>query len=638
MHLRMKYFYYFFLLLFFLLEGKSANANHIVGGEFSLIHIEGYNYRLVLTQYRDALQEANTFIEPEIEVRIFRKRDNMILADVRLGLTGSEDLDYTSPACTDEYIKTKKVVYSAVINLDPDIFKDAAGYYVAWERCCRNNSINNIVLERENTVGQTYYLEFPAVAKGDKQFINSSPDSLKALNAYACVGVPYYADFSGVDEDGDSLVYSLVTPFDSSNDSAVAVVKPAPYPPVPWQRGFSDQAMIPGDPTLAVDEKGLLSVRPSMSGLFVFAVLIEEFRDEKKIGEVRRDFQMLVLDCPMQSSPPELVVSVSGDEDFSYETDVATLSNDLADEERCIEVTVSDKESANIAAIRVKPVNFSNPSEVFSVSAGELNENEDSITFQVCFSACPLLDVPYLLDILTSDNACPEPLGDSIRLQVQVETPANQEVYFETPANDMEALVYAGSVFSLPLHVLDNDGDAIDLRLISVGFDTSNYAISLDKLINQAGEIEGVFSWDLKCEDFDFEHENVFSFKFVADDVNACDLGKPDTLNLTVKVADVFADLDGFSIPNVFTPNGDSYNDFFQMCSGQACNGEFILPPDNCEGQFLEIEVFNRWGKLVFKSKERDFRWGGDDLAYGTYYYLLKYTHRAFKGQLSMIK
>ena len=37
--------------------------------------------------------------------------------------------------------------------------------------------------------------------------------------------------------------------------------------------------------------------------LFEFCVLTEEFRNGKKIGEVRRDFQLKVIDCPTNNAP-----------------------------------------------------------------------------------------------------------------------------------------------------------------------------------------------------------------------------------------------------------------------------------------------------------------------------------------------
>ena len=79
----------------------------------------------------------------------------------------------------------------------------------------------------------------------------------------------------------------------------------------------------------------------------------------------------------------------------------------------------------------------------------------------------------------------------------------------------------------------------------------------------------------------------------------------------TCKMVDV---TEGIQIPNVFTPNGDGYNDYFNIeASGMT--------------QF-HLQVFNRWGVLLFESSSAYVKWdgktiSGDDASDGTYYYIL---------------
>ncbi len=64
------------------------------------------------------------------------------------------------------------------------------------------------------------------------------------------------------------------------------------------------------------------------------------------------------------------------------------------------------------------------------------------------------------------------------------------------------------------------------------------------------------------------------------------------------------------SAPNVFTPNGDGLNDHF-----------FIVNL----GQYpaSRLEVYNRWGRLVYESDYYKNDWDGGDLSDGVYYYIL---------------
>ena len=61
-----------------------------------------------------------------------------------------------------------------------------------------------------------------------------------------------------------------------------------------------------------------------------------------------------------------------------------------------------------------------------------------------------------------------------------------------------------------------------------------------------------------------------------------------------------------------------------------------LLPPDNCVGQFQNVRIYNRWGKSVFESLDRNFRWDGGVESAGVYYYFIQYTNREYKGTVSL--
>jgi hypothetical protein len=48
---------------------------------------------------------------------------------------------------------------------------------------------------------------------------------------------------------------------------------------------------------------GRLSVTANQLGLFVFSVKVEEYRAGKRIGYALRDFQLKVVDCPINNAP-----------------------------------------------------------------------------------------------------------------------------------------------------------------------------------------------------------------------------------------------------------------------------------------------------------------------------------------------
>ena len=164
-------FWLFFSLALF--SFFSAKATHIVGGEFELQYLQPETYQLRLILYNDDVHGNPGAIDSYAQVFIWRKRDNAPMGSHYLPNRSRENVPYTNPACAIASLKTSKIIYSAQINLPASIYNDPEGYYVTYERCCRNNIISNIVAP-EGT-GQTFYLEFPPVVVDGEEFVNSSP-------------------------------------------------------------------------------------------------------------------------------------------------------------------------------------------------------------------------------------------------------------------------------------------------------------------------------------------------------------------------------------------------------------------------------------------------------------------------------
>ncbi|PJB13761.1 MAG: hypothetical protein CO118_12140 [Flavobacteriales bacterium CG_4_9_14_3_um_filter_32_8] len=66
-------------------------------------------------------------------------------------------------------------------------------------------------------------------------------------------------------------------------------------------------------------------------------------------------------------------------------------------------------------------------------------------------------------------------------------------------------------------------------------------------------------------------------------------------------------------IPNVFTPNGDGWNDEL----------EFVGIDQNAE---YSIKIYNRWGRKVYEGTDALAHWDGTGHDAGVYFYVLKYT------------
>ena len=89
-------------------------------------------------------------------------------------------------------------------------------------------------------------------------------------------------------------------------------------------------------------------------------------------------------------------------------------------------------------------------------------------------------------------------------------------------------------------------------------------------------------------------------------------------------------------IPNGFTPNGDGINDQWSV---EGFN----------EGRAFELEVYNRWGELMFESSRMDAEWNGlmpNSNKYApntTYVYVIRYEtsngeEKEISGTFSLIR
>jgi hypothetical protein len=150
--------------------------------------------------------------------------------------------------------------------------------------------------------------------------------------------------------------------------------------------------------------------------------------------------------------------------------------------------------------------------------------------------------------------------------------------------------------------------------------------------------VESTFTWKPECNIFSgdvFENEYAFTFRVVDD---KCFNQKGDTIVVDIKIVDVENKETEFLPPNYVTPNGDDRNDFFAMVKEVEGTGELvnILPKDNCVGVFEGIVIYNRWGKSVFASGDREFRWYAEGEVSGLYFYNLKYSDKEYKGIITL--
>ncbi|GGF09834.1 gliding motility-associated C-terminal domain-containing protein [Hymenobacter cavernae] len=730
------------LLLPFLFLLRTGQATHIVGGELELQYRSGNTYRLTLNLYFDAINGNRSAEALSLTASIFAKTSNQRMQNVRLPRVSDTFVAYSNPACTIPSLSTRLMVYTSDVELPAAVYSNPSGYYVAVESCYRNNGISNIV--NPGGSGQAFYLDFPAVVRNGRPFINSTPHIFPPLSDYACRGELFYYNFGGQDADGDSLVYELATPLNGhcgAGNTMPIQAEPLPYDPIRWLPGFSEQNQIPGAPALSVGRTtGRLEVRPTQLGLFVFSIRCSEYRNGEKIGEVRRDFQLKVITCSSNTDPSVQVLKPGTRTLYQASRDTLRL---VEGSNRCLNLRFTDSDPASTLTLSLSPVNFSGLLPTLSTVQGTVRTPgaPDTLASQLCFPTCfDTKGKVYLLDVIVADNGCslprrdtvrvaftakPEPntapllttsaalplrvhLGDVVTFDVVATDPDNDAVTLDmtgrnfTPANlgaqftpgagtantsrgrfswrvtcaavgtslyefvftaaaspcaerqattvvipiqveyingppvltstlpptEPNATAVAvvrrplGGTYEATLTALDIDQDALVLSATGNGFDLAPLGMSFVP-VNANGRAQAIFRWEPSCEAV---ARGGLEVTFRLQEASC----SPRTITRTVRFEVFSTDTASFLPANVFTPNGDQKNDFFELPS---------LPPDFCGSYLASIKIFTRWGNEVYRTTNRDLHWDGHGLPAGVYYYLIEYTDKKrFRGTVTIVK
>jgi len=254
--------------------------------------------------YRQNLNGTWTFIDA------FRNRDHGLVTDV----------ERVDDPCVDEPtdVGVEKTRYAFEVTLDIS----NTSYIITYQRCCRNNSINNI--RDPGDTGAVFDIEITAAAQS---LGNSSPRFNNFPPIFICgdQDVDFDHSASDIDNQGDVLRYTFCAPFESGGPTGTqpgqsttccTCVRPDPstcppqYGLVNFLPPFTATAPLAGNPVVTIDPiSGLISGVPEIPGQFVVGVCVEERRNGVLLSTTRRDFQFNVVECT-----PNVFAQLAGDE------------------------------------------------------------------------------------------------------------------------------------------------------------------------------------------------------------------------------------------------------------------------------------------------------------------------------------
>lgn len=297
----------------------SASAFHIIGGEITYSCTGGTDsvktYAFVMNVYRDCAGLGAQFDNPaEFGVYQLINGQYIFLQAVMVGHGPVERVPDPDDPCLiiPQNVCVQRAQYTFSLSL-PVI---NGSYIVFWRRCCRNQTINNIVDPR-NT-GATFSVEITAFAQ---QVCNDSPTFSSFPPTVICVNQPLTFDHSAVDAQGDQLVYEFCAPLEGGGpaggqgggnpqERACDGIRPdpancpPPFVPVTFV-GPTYTAVNPlsGNPKVVINANtGMITGIPTILGQFVVGVCVKEYRNGQLLSVLQRDFQFNVSTCELTVS------------------------------------------------------------------------------------------------------------------------------------------------------------------------------------------------------------------------------------------------------------------------------------------------------------------------------------------------
>lgn len=724
-----------------LLTSIGSFASHIVGGEIELAPLKtpvaNGTHQITLNLYFDAINGRAQAEELSIKIQIYRKRDLAPVGDITCPQVYRQLIKYVDPSCSKGDLQTLSMKYTSVINLLDEKFSDPEGYIAVYERCCRNVIINNI--QNPSSVGMVFYLEFAS-----NKIANSTPHFRELIADYICINQNFEMDFSATDADGDSLTYTMSVPWignSSTGNPNYSGTGSTSYREATFVTGINVTNMIPGDIPLQIDpETGVLFVKPNKLGLYVFSVTVDEFRKGVRIGRVKRDFQLKVIDCVI-NNPPQIFVRNQNSKKNFQDGEMIQLKKG---EKRCFDVLYFDQDINQKLTISARGLNFDTKKILLPSISNVVVASKDTLRATFCLDDCIITknNVPAEFLVTISDNGCPVPQNRGYRMKILFEENANnkptvttslpngavplvaygdtlkfnvagndvdidtlfltgtarnlnltslgftfppkqglgsvnstllfiptceaikqKQILLDFVARDLRCGVSTQTLLSVPVNVQakpntapsvttslanntvevvlgssqnneikfnvngqDADNEQIILTGTPKGFDFKNVVMTFDNKEGK-GKVSSVFTWKPTCLMLAGKDSKEFIVSFKTQDNNC--LQKIDSVNVKLVLKDNVVTDSPIKPYNTFTPNGDGKNDSFNLGS---------IPGDNCRRQFIKFEIFNRWGKIVYSTAERDFIWSGDEEPTGDYFYALRFSDDVFKGVIHLVR
>jgi len=387
----------------------SLKATHLAGGELTYRYIGPtptgkHAYDISLRLFRDCSNAQNANFDTLVTIYAFRSDDQKVSDSITIYFSNSSPLstvvDDTCSALP-QGICYEVSVYTGRLEL----FALNAGYDLVWMRCCRNSTLVNLLNPGNTGTTLTAHISGTPVS-------NSSPTFVQPPQLVLCLGRPFTFFQSATDVDGDSLRYSLVSPYAGGGPGDPI---PQPFPPpfatVNWAPGFTETQVLGAPAALTLQsDSGKITTLPTQLGQYCLSIAVRESRNQIFLSEVRRDFQINVLNCNVNIAPVlgNVVAPVNSDNEILF----------YAGQKNCLQFQYSDNVN-DFVVFSAEGDMFGNLPGAPAVLSGS---GYGQIQGEICWEPnCELTGNTGKLYIAANDNnKCPAPnfIRDTLNYRV----------------------------------------------------------------------------------------------------------------------------------------------------------------------------------------------------------------------------
>lgn len=315
------------LNLFAIISSKNINASHLMGADITWQCIDSLRFKVTLAFYRDCrgvsmsdtrLISLNCVNNSNKFPSILLDMKNVSIRDVTPTCTNNKPCNPANTSGSSYGIE--ELLYIGIMDfrkgdLGKMVLDGCCRFSLEFQECCRNSYITTGM--ESQIFSNDAEIDICNIRLTGLKGCDNSPELRNPPEGYICCNQEFYFNNGAVDKDGDSLVYSLVTP---KNFLGSDFIYYHPFDSIWPMSGYctysskcpckagNSQRKTEG---ICFDSQtGDLSFVPiNCNEVGILTIKIEQYRFEKSlskwiyIGFTKRDIQLIVTNCNNNNPP-----------------------------------------------------------------------------------------------------------------------------------------------------------------------------------------------------------------------------------------------------------------------------------------------------------------------------------------------